>query len=161
MVEPISRSQKKKATRELQELGERLLALSPQQLETLDIPDELTQAIRFARTINSHGAFRRQCQYIGTLMRRVDPEPILDALRNFELGDYKKKAAFKTVERWRDDLILGDETVLEEICRQYTHADRQRLTQLARNAGKEAAAGKPPRAAKNLFRYLHEIIAFG
>jgi len=75
-----SRTQKKDEDRALQRLGEQLVALSSGQLESMELPDELLTAIKFARKIRKHGARRRQIQYIGALMRHIDPQPIETAL---------------------------------------------------------------------------------
>ena len=81
-----SRTQKKKEDRALQDLGEQLVALQPGQLDALELPAELLEAVEFARSIKSHGARRRQLQYIGTLMRQIDPEPVKTALDRIRSG---------------------------------------------------------------------------
>ena len=81
-----SRTRKKKEDRALQRLGERLVALPLSQLETMELPDELMAAIELARKIKSHGARRRQMQYIGVLMRHIDPQPIEAALESIRPG---------------------------------------------------------------------------
>jgi ribosome-associated protein len=75
-----SRTQNKNEDRALQRLGEQLVALSSSQLESMELPDELLTAIKFARKIRKHGARRRQVRYIGALMRHIDPQPIEAAL---------------------------------------------------------------------------------
>ena len=77
-----SRTQKKNEDRALQRLGEQLVALPFGQLETMELPDELLTAVEFARKIRRHGARRRQIQYIGVLMRHIDPQPIETALKH-------------------------------------------------------------------------------
>jgi hypothetical protein len=93
-VEPKSRTQKKKEALSLQELGERLVKLSSQQLEAMDLPQELFKEIQFLKTLTKHGAYRRQMQYVGALMREFDSEPIQRALEVIDLGDYKKNGNF-------------------------------------------------------------------
>ena len=92
---PKSRTQKKKEDRALQRLGEELLALTAEQLEGIEMPDELIEAVRLGRTMTRHGARRRQLQYIGALMRAIDAEPIRKALDNIRMGDYRKALIFK------------------------------------------------------------------
>jgi len=75
-----SRTRKKNEDRALQRLGEQLVALPSGQLESMELPDELLTAIEFARKIRKHGTRRRQIQYIGALMRHIDPQPIETAL---------------------------------------------------------------------------------
>lgn len=155
--ETKSRTQKKKEAHLLQEMGEKLVRLSPQQLDAMALPEELSEEIRFAKTLTQHGAYRRQIQRIGALMREVDPEPIARALSVIELGDYKQSQAFHQLEQWRDALIEGDEDLLEEILSRYKAADRQRLTQLVRSARKERQKSRSKKSARNLFAYLRQI----
>ena len=85
-----SRTRKKNEDRALQRLGEQLVALPLGQLETMGLPDELLTAIEFVRKIKSHVARRRQIQYIGALMRHIDPQPIETALERIRSGNRKK-----------------------------------------------------------------------
>ena len=75
-----SRTARKHASRELQAIGEELLSVRSGVLESLPLPDTLREAIDDARRITSFGAKRRQSQFIGKLMRRLDPE-LLDKIR--------------------------------------------------------------------------------
>ena len=138
----------------LQELGERLVALSSDQIEQIELPEELREAVVFARNIRKHGARRRQLQYIGTLMREVDPEPIRQAVTNILQGQNIAKQVFQEVEQWRDELILLGEEGIEDVLRRFPNGDRQRLRQLVRNARKEKEAQRPPKSSRALFRYL-------
>jgi ribosome-associated protein len=85
-----SRTRKKNEDRALQRLGEQLVALPSSLLETMELPDELVTAIEFARKIRNHGARRRQLQYIGTIMRHIDPQPIETALERIRSGNFQK-----------------------------------------------------------------------
>jgi ribosomal 50S subunit-associated protein YjgA (DUF615 family) len=85
-----SRTRKKKEDRALKRLGEQLVALPFGQLETMELPDELLTAIEFAQKIRSHSARRRQIQYIGALMRQIDPKPIETALEGIRPGNLRK-----------------------------------------------------------------------
>ena len=152
-----SRTQKKKEARTLQKLGEQLLSLTTEQLAGIDMPDELREAVLEAREMTNHGARRRQIKYIGALAREIDPQPIIDALANIRHGDYQKAAAFKQLEKWRDDLRDGNMDRIDEILESCPSAQRQRLTQLTRNAQVEFRDQKGVKAARALFRYLKEI----
>ena len=85
-----SRTQKKNEDRALQSLGEQLVALPLGQLKTMGLPDELLTAIKFALKIKSRSARRRQIQYIGTLMRHIDPQPIRTSLDRIRTGNLRK-----------------------------------------------------------------------
>ena len=152
-----SRTQKKKEAYVLQKLGEELLSLSLEQLSNIDLPDELREAIMEAREMTSHGARRRQTKYIGALVREIDPQPIMDALANIRHGDFQKTAAFKQMEKWRDDLREGNTERVDEILEKCPSAQRQRLTQLTRNAQAEFKNKTGVKASRTLFRYLREV----
>lgn len=154
---PKSRTQKKKEDRALQRMGEALVSLSPEQLKAIDMPEELARAVEAGRQMKSHGARRRQLQYIGALMRTIDCEPIRDALARIRGGEVHKALAFKKLEGWRDALLSGDLDALQEVLRQCPDADRQRLTQLMRNARRDGAGPPSAKASRMLFRYLREI----
>lgn len=64
----------------LQDLGRELVLLEPSKVASLDLPERLAEAIALARRLTRHEAKRRQMQYIGRLMRDVDPQPLIDAL---------------------------------------------------------------------------------
>ncbi|GBD96650.1 MAG TPA: DUF615 domain-containing protein [Nitrospirae bacterium] len=153
-MEEKSKTQRKKEAQSLQVLGEKLVKLSIEQIKEIDLPVEIYDAVKFAKTIKKHGAIKRQMQYIGTVMRKYDPEPIREALDNIEHGNYKKAMAFKEIEEWRDELIAGNKMLMEEILEKCPDADRQQLTQLVRNAIREMENNKPPRASRTLFHYL-------
>lgn len=152
-----SRTRLKKEATALQKMGQKLVTLSDDQLSHMGLPTILITAIQAVRTIKSHGARRRQMQYIGTLMRNVDVEPIQQALLEIEQGSYRQAKVFHAIEAWRDKLVAGDDGVMHEILDAFPDADRQRLGQLVRSARKEKQKNAPPKSARNLFRYLKEL----
>jgi ribosome-associated protein len=152
-----SKTQKKKEAHSLQKLGEKLLQLSKEQIREIDIPDEVLDALNHARTIKSREGFRRQVQFIGSLMRKIDSDSIQEAVEQIEQGNYKKALEFKETEQLRDELISGNNELIEEILENHSKADRQQLSQLVRNAVKEAENNKPPKSSRALFRYLRDI----
>ncbi|WP_374599527.1 ribosome biogenesis factor YjgA, partial [Sphingosinicella sp.] len=104
----------------------------------------------------AHEARRRQLQYIGRLMRNVDPEPIRAALDAFKGVSAVETARMHRLENLRARLI-EDEKALHDIAEAYPGADLQQIRVLRRNAIKEKEAGKPPRAFRELFRVLREL----
>jgi ribosome-associated protein len=82
LFERPSRSARKRDAESRQKLGERLVQLRASQLAALalDLPEPLLEAIEAARRIRSRSALARQRQYIGRLMRDIDPAPIEKAL---------------------------------------------------------------------------------
>ena len=154
-----SRTQLKKEATALQKLGEKLVLLPDDQLNRMGLPTALLEAIQTVRAIKSHGARRRQMQYIGTLMRSVDTEPIEQALLEIEQGAYRQAKAFHRIEAWRDRLVDGNDDAILDILATFPDANRQRLGQLVRSARKEKEKNAPPKSARNLFRYLKALAA--
>jgi len=156
-MEEKSKTQRKKESRSLQELGEKLVQLSAVQIEEIALPKELCDAILFAKTIKSHGARSRQLKYIGTMMRKHDIAPVQEAIHAIERGRDKKTVAFREIERWRDELIAGNTSRIDDIVEHCPFAERKQLTKLVQQAIKEREENKPPRAFRALFRYLRDI----
>ncbi len=156
-VEQKSKSQVKREMLALQSLGEQLVEVSPSQLREIEMPEDLREAVLFARTLKKRGAKRRQMQYIGTLMRDVAPESIRTAMTEIRRGRGQDLRLFRELEQWRNGLIEGNEELLADIVNHFPDADRKRLLRLALNARKEREGNKPPQAARALFRYLREL----
>ncbi len=152
-----SKTQMKKEVKALQKLGEQLVALSPDQLKTIQLPEDLFIAVKHAHQTSQHEAKRRQMQYIGKLMRKIDAVPIQKSLFNIQQGDYLKALSFKKIEKWRDELKQGSTETIEEIITSCPNAQRQRLNQLARNVRNPKEPAKTVKASRALFRYLKEI----
>jgi ribosome-associated protein len=71
-----SKSARKREYLALQKMGEELIALKQTELNRLPLDEGLLAAVVEAQQIKAHGALRRQKQYIGKLMRHIDPEPL-------------------------------------------------------------------------------------
>lgn len=153
-----SRSQVKRDAEALQKLGERLIKLPKKQLELVPLPDKLREAIEQARHISARSALKRQRQYVGRLMRNVDPEPIRSKLDELNNVDKLSKARFHLCERWRDRLITEGDSALAEFLAQHPQADRQHLRRLMREAGNDGSGMRPPRHARELFRYIQSLV---
>jgi len=158
-MEPKSKTRIKQELKKLQNLGKKLAELSPDRINSIDMPEKLKEAVLFAKTIHKYGALSRQLHYIGAIMREVDVDPIRQALQNSEEARLSEVRLFKQAELWRDSLLGGDSELLNEIVDRFPEADRQRMTTLIRNAQKEKLAGKPPKSSRALFRCLKELMA--
>ncbi|MBE0626884.1 MAG: DUF615 domain-containing protein [Burkholderiales bacterium] len=156
--EPASKTRRKKDMLALQELGEQLVGLNEQQLETMQLPQSLLEAVQEARRLSKHEARRRQMQYIGRLMREIDAAPLRDRLEQWQGQGREHTAQLHALERWREELLAGD-PALEQFLREYPGADSQKLRTLIRNARREQGAGLPPRSYRELFRALREMTA--
>ncbi len=154
----VSRSEMKRDMLELQALGEAIVKLSKGQLETIPLEDEtLAEAIHTARRIKHREGLRRQMQYIGKLMRKIDTDDIRAAYQKLQDGRKEDARQFHELEKWRDRLIESGHKSIEEVMTKYPDADRQHLRQLVMQANKELKNKKPPAASRKLFKYLREL----
>jgi ribosome-associated protein len=144
----------------LQELGETLVSLDAARLGSLELPERLVDAVVLARGITRHEARRRQMQYLGRLMRDVDPVPIRAALERWDTVPREEKARFAALEGWRDR-ILADAAALDAFVAEHPDADRASLARLADAARNERSRGEPPRAFRELFRALRRATGNG
>lgn len=155
-LEPPSKSSRKRAMHALQDIGQQLVDLSPERLRKVPMPEELFEAVRDAQRFTKHEARRRQMQYIGKLMRNIDPAPIQAQLDVFNGVSAAEVAKQHRLEKLRAD-FLDDEKVLEKIASTWPQADLQHLRTLRRNALKERDNNKPPKSFREIFRVLREL----
>jgi ribosome-associated protein len=154
--ESVSKSQRKRDMTALQDMGAELVKLSRGRLEKFDLPESLLVALLEAQRLTSHGAIRRQMQYIGKLMRDVEIEPIAEQLAMVRGESAAAKAEFHALERWRSRLLEGDQALTEWLSL-HPDTDAQQVRQLIRNARREDAEGKPPKSSRALFRLLRDM----
>jgi ribosome-associated protein len=146
-----SKSRRKRDAHALQDLAESLLELADSELERVPLPEPLREAVLAARGMRARGALARQKQYLGRLMREVDPEPIRAALAGIRARGRAHVAQLHRIERWRDRLLAEGDAALAALVAEVPQADRQHLRSLLREAPKQ-------RAARALFRYLRELL---
>lgn len=157
-----SRSQQRREALAILHLAERLVAMKPAELDRLPLPDSLREQVAETQAITSHIAHKRQLQFLAKHMRREDDE-MLDTIRQLvdhDKGASRREAAeLHAVERWRDRLLNEGDSALGELLEQHPHADRQHLRQLMRQGHEEHLRNKPPRAQRELFRALRELLS--
>jgi ribosome-associated protein len=154
----VSKTQRKHEMHALQAIGEELVALPGNRLANINLPDSLRDAILEARRINQRGARRRQLQYIGRLMRDVDADSIRKQLEEIRGGSAQEVAIMHRAERWRERLLSND-TAVSEFVDAFPGVDVQKLRTMLRNAKQEAAAEKPPKFYRALFREIRETMS--
>jgi ribosome-associated protein len=153
-----SKSARKREAASLQELGVQLSALPDQEIKALGLPDTLFVALRDLRRLPSHGAQVRQRQYIGKLMRAIDPEPVLAKLAERKQRHDKEIRHFQQIERWRDRLLSEPEAGVAELLEAYPHADQCALQRLLEKAARERLEQRSPVGARELFAFLRELL---
>lgn len=153
-----SKSARKRAAHAAQDLGEELIRMRESDLETLDLPETLVDAIREARRITSRGGGARQRQYIGKLMRDIDLEPIRAFIASRSKVDARETEKFKRVESWRERLITEGAPALEELERWRPGLDRDEWSRRLSAAREERArTGATGTASRELFRALRSL----
>ena len=156
-----SRSQNRREALEVLALGETLVELTPAQLARLPIPEGLLEHIEYTKRITSHGARKRQLAFLAKQMRREEDET-LDAIRNAldanSETSRREVAIMHRMERWRERLLAEGDVALGELLDEHPEADRQALRTLVRNALAEKAKNKPPRAYREIYQVLRELM---
>lgn len=131
-----SKTSLKKEMLELQDLGAALLQLPEIKLARLEMDDLLRTALRDLRRLTNHGARKRQLQFVGKLMRNEDVAPYRQALAALHAGQVRNLNALKDIERWREQLLTGDEG-LAAWAKAHPEADTLQFRSLVRNARRE------------------------
>ena len=154
-----SKSQLKREMTALQKLGEELIVESRDRVKRVPMPEDVRDAILECQQIKDHEGRRRQTQYVGKKMRTLEPHEIaeiqktLDSWRGLSKAD---TAAMHALERHRDRL-LKDDGALTELMAKHPELDVQQVRTMIRNARKEQAESKPPKAYREIFQLLKEL----
>jgi len=157
VAEPAQRPSKtrvKQQMHELQRLGERLVGLSPAQLQRMELPEQLRDQIDLARRVRAREALRRQMQYIGRLMREADVEAIRARLSIITGESEVSVGLMHRCERLREQL-LSDDRAMTEFLSGHPQVDAQWLHAKIRAARRERDDGTAPRNLRDLYRWLH------
>ena len=151
-----SKSQLKREMTALQKLGAELIANSRDRVKRVPMPEDVRDAILECQKITDHEGRRRQLQYVGKKMRTLEPhevaaiQKVIDSWRGTSKAE---AAALHLIERRREKL-LADDGALTELVTAHPELDAQQLRTLIRNARKEQAENKPPKAYREIFQIL-------
>lgn len=166
-TDELSRTELKAQSDALQKLGQDLLDLRGDLLAPLALPDKLVDALQEAKRITNFEGKRRQMQFIGKLMRKLDTEVIDQAraaLEEQNQGSAAEKLRLHQIEQWRTRLLADDSAVAQWI-EQYPGTDTQQLRALVRQARKDAlpekagAAPRHGRAFRDIFQLLRDALS--
>lgn len=153
----VSKSELKRDAQALRDLGVELVKLGKNALAKIPLDEALLAEIQLAQQIKKEGQ-RRQLQLIGKMLRQRDITPIEQALDKLKNRHNQQVVAFHQLEQWREQLLDSPQTAIDQFLQQYPHADRQQLRTLIRNVQKEKTENRPPKAFRQLFQYLQQII---
>ena len=151
-----SRSQIKRDLQALKELGIQLAGLPKGELSAVPLSDKTRAAVLAAHGM-ARNALARHYRYLSSLLTAEDVPAIRAALAGKLQPHAGDVAKLHDTERWRDALLSGDETQLDAFIERYPACDRARVRLLVRNARKELTLDKPPRSARELFRYVRGL----
>ncbi|HEU0276760.1 MAG TPA: ribosome biogenesis factor YjgA [Rhodanobacteraceae bacterium] len=156
-----SRSARRRDALDVLALAGQLAALPAARLTRLQLPDDVRERIADVRRTPSHIAHKRELAHLAKTMRAHDPEEFQgarEALANAHGVAARDAAALHQIETLRERLLGVDaEAALTEFIAAHPEVDRQRLRNLIRQAHRERDAGQPPRAQRELFRYLRDV----
>lgn len=154
-----SKSQLKREMEALQKLGEALVNESRDRVKRVAMPEDVREAILECQQIKDHEGRRRQMQYVGKKMRSLEPDEIdiiqktIDSWRG---ASKSETALMHALERSREKL-LADDAALTALCSKYPEVEVQHMRTLIRNARKEQAENKPPKAYREIFQILKQL----
>jgi len=151
-----SRSQVKREFRELKALGMRLAGLSEKQLRAIPLSESTRDALRAAKGM-TRTALQRQYRHLSSLLAHEDVADIRSAMSGELRPHAEEVAALHEAETWRDKLLSADEGQIDSFVERYPECDRTHLGRLVRNARRERELDKPPRSARQLFRYVRQL----
>lgn len=145
----------------LQKLGEELIAEPRDRVKRVPMPEDVREAILECQLIKDHEGRRRQTQYVGKKMRTLEEHEIAaiqKMLDSWKGASKSETAALHAIERKRDKL-LADDKALTVLLEENPQLDAQQLRTLIRNARKEQAESKPPKAYREIFQILKSLQA--
>jgi ribosome-associated protein len=154
-----SKSELKRQSNELQKLGEQLIDAPRDRVKRVEMPEDVKEAILMCQTITNHEGRRRQLQFVGKKMRTLDEEEVAviqRAIESWKGASKAETASLHALERRRDKL-LADDNALTTLLEEHPELDVQQLRTLIRNARKEQADNKPPKAYREIFQILKDL----
>ena len=152
-----SKTQVKRDLKLLRDLGEQLLSLSQDDLNTFSLTDNLKRALEEGKKIKSYIALKRQKGFIGKLMLQQDIDSIKNRFKQIDDTKQKNTDFFHSIEKWRKNLI-EDNSALTLFANKYSDVDLQHIKTLIRMCHKEDREKKAPMSRKKLFRYISDIV---
>jgi ribosome-associated protein len=154
-----SKSEAKRQSNELQKLGEQLVEAPRDRVKRVEMPEDVKEAILTCQSITNHEGRRRALQFVGKKMRTLDEEEVDVIKRTIDSWKGASKAepaALHALERRREKL-LADDKALTQLLEENPELDVQHLRTLIRNARKEQAENKPPKAYREIFQILKDL----
>ena len=157
-IEIVSKTQLKRESHDIQNLGKRLVEMSAKQLIKIPLDEDVLDAIELGKQLQSkRSALKRHYQFLGKLLRARDIEPIIDAVKMIEEANHGHIQRFHQAEMWRDEILAKGNEAIEAMVAQQTGADRQKLRQLWRNY----TSAKKPERQTQIARLIYKEALLG
>jgi len=154
-----SKTEMKRQSDALQDLGRELVEAPRDRVKRVPMPEDVRDVILECQNIKNHEGRRRQLQFVGKKMRGLTEEEVAVIRRTIEGWKGASKAdtaALHALERRREKL-LADDKALTALLEEHPQLDVQHLRALIRNARKEQAENKPPKAYREIFQILKDL----
>jgi ribosome-associated protein len=157
--EIVSKSQLKRESHAIQDLGKRLVALPAEQLAQIPLDEPVLDAIALAKRIqNKRSALKRHYQFLGKLLRARDTDPILDALTEIDNASQHSIQLHHRAERWRDRIIEQGNDAIDALLAEIGQADRQKLRQLWRNHHNARTDAKRSQHSRLIYKEIKQSL---
>ncbi len=153
----ISKSQKKRDSKEVQALAKKLCELPKKIFNEITLDDNIHNAIKTAQKLRPSAALNRQIQYIAKCLKQLDLDEMRSKIDQIENKESLQKHQLKKIELWRDQLIEHNDK-LQEFLDVYDNVDTQQLRQVIRNARKEKESNKTNKAFKQLYQIIKDVL---
>lgn len=152
-IEIISKTQLKRESIDIQNLGKRLVEMSAEKLSKIPLDEHVLEAIALAKKIqNKRGALKRHYQFLGKLLRAREIGPIVEAVRVIEEDNHGHIQRFHQAEMWRDEIIAKGNEAIESLLSKQTGTDRQKLRQLSRNYNSATKVERQTQVARLIYK---------
>jgi ribosome-associated protein len=155
--EEISKTQLKKQSKDITSFGQAITLLNRNQLEQLNLPSDINNAIEDYKKIKSLSAKKRQLLFIGRLLRSTDLHEAFIQYEAIKNHSQLANQQFHLVEQWRDKLIQSPDAITEFI-NQFPKTDVQQLRSLIKNSINEIEKNKPLKSSRSLFKIIQSIL---
>ena len=153
----ISKTELKKDSKKIQALGLYISRMGTDEIKRFNFPENIQQAINDLKAIKSNSAKKRQVQYLGKLLRRIDLSKAYIVIEQLRTNSQKEIKLDHYIEKWRERLISDKEAVTEFISL-YSSSKNQTIRQLVQNSIKEKELNKSAKSYRQLFQTIKAII---
>lgn len=177
LVIRTNKEEEKRIREAIKDFVKELLKLPNAKYADLPMDNTLKAALEEGKRLTNN-AFKRHLSFIVRLVHEQNFEEIQSAYERIHHPYRNDPSKIREIEHYRDRLIDGDKTVINELLGKFAEVDIQYLRQLARNVNKEIDAErqrlkalsdkggqpydedqpiKPTKSSKLLYQYIFKL----